>query len=124
MTIIEAIDKTDASKPNTYEQVEKIRWLSNLEWTIKREIIDTHEGGEKIEFNGYTEDTPNETQLIVPAPYDELYIKWLEAQIDYANGEINKYNASIAMYNTYLTSFANYYNRNHMPIKKTGIKYF
>lgn len=124
MTIIEAIDKIDASKPNTYEQVEKIRWLSNLEWTIKREIIDTHEGGEKIEFNGYTEDTPIETQLIVPAPYDELYIKWLEAQIDYANGEFNKFNASIAMYNTYLTSFANYYNRNHMPIKKTGIKYF
>ena len=124
MTIIEAIDKIDASKPNTYEQVEKIRWLSNLEWTIKREIIDTHEGGEKIEFNGYTEDTPIETQLIVPAPYDELYIKWLEAQINYANGEINKFNASIAMYNTYLTSFANYYNRNHMPIKKTGIKYF
>ena len=124
MTIIEAINLIDASKPNTYGQVEKIRWLSNLDWTIKREIIDTHEGGESIVFNGYTEDTPHDTQLLVPAPYDELYVRWLEAQIDYANGEYNKYNASMSMHNTYMTSFINYYNRNHMPLQKNGMKYF
>ena len=124
MTIIEAINLIDASKPNTYGQVEKIRWLSNLDWTIKREIIDTHEGGESIVFNGYTEDTPHDTQLLAPAPYDELYVRWLEAQIDYANGEYNKYNASMSMHNTYMTSFINYYNRNHMPLQKNGMKYF
>lgn len=124
MQIIEAINLIDASKPNTYEQVEKIRWLSNLDLTIKREIIDTHEGGDKVVFDGYTDNTPTDTELLVPAPYDEIYIKWLEAQIDYANGEYNKFNASMSMYNTYLTSFTNYYNRNHMPIQKTGIKYF
>lgn len=124
MTIIEAINLIDASKPNTYGQMEKIRWLSNLDWTIKREVIDTHEGGKSIEFNGYTEDTPHDTQLLVPAPYDELYVRWLEAQIDYANGEFNKYNASMSMHNTYMTSFINYYNRNHMPLQKNGMKYF
>ena len=124
MTIIEAINLIDASKPNTYGQVEKIRWLSNLDWTIKREIIDTHEGGESIVFNGYTEDTPLDTPLLAPAPYDELYVRWLEAQIDYANGEFNKYNASMSMHNTYMTSFINYYNSNNMPLQKNGLKYF
>ena len=124
MTIIEAINLIDASKPNTYGQVEKIRWLSNLDWTIKREIIDTHEGGGSIVFNGYTEDTPLDTPLLAPAPYDELYVRWLEAQIDYANGEFNKYNASMSMHNTYMTSFINYYNRNNMPLQKNGLKYF
>lgn len=124
MTIDGAISLIDESKPNTYGQAEKIRWLSNLDWTIKREIIDTHVGGEEVTFNGYTDESPLETVLLVPAPYDEIYIRWLEAQIDYANGEFNKYNASMSMYNTWMTSFANYYNRKHMPLQKNGLKYF
>lgn len=124
MTIIEAINLIDAAKPNTYGQVEKIRWLSNIDWTIKKEIIDTHVGGEKVVFNGYTDDTPIDTQLLAPAPYDELYVKWLEAQMDYANGEFNKYNASMSMHNTYMSSFADYYNRNNMPLQNSGLKYF
>ena len=48
MTIMEAINRIDAIKPNGYPQLEKIRWLSTLDGNIKANIIDTHEGGEKV----------------------------------------------------------------------------
>lgn len=118
MTIIEAINKIDSLKYNTYSQEDKVDWLSRLDWMVKRQIIDTHEGAEAVSFTGYDADKDLHTVLLIPAPFDEVYLRWLEAQIDYTNGETDKFNASIIMYNTAYEAFENYYNRNHMPAKK------
>ena len=115
MTIMDALHRIDNIKPNSYNQTEKVKWLSTLDGIIKAEIIDTHEGAEDVVFNEYTEDTDLLTALLVPAPYDELYIFWLESKIDYWNGEIGKYNNSISMFNEAYSSYAKYYNRTHMP---------
>ena len=122
MKIIEAIQQVDALKPNNYSQEDKIKWLSTLDGIIKNEIIDTHEGADKVEFNGY-DISSLETELIVPAPYDDIYIKWLEAQIDYHNGEIGRYTNSMTMYNTAYSAFERYYNRKNIPLSKS-FKYF
>ena len=114
MTIIEAINRTDNLKQNSYTNEDKIAWLSKLDWMIKRHIIDTHEGGEAVVFNGYDESTDLKTELMAPAPYDEMYVMWLEAQIDLANAEYDGYNASITLFNTEYDAFECYYNRNHM----------
>jgi hypothetical protein len=122
MTIIEAINLIDSLKPNTYSIPDKVRWLSNLDWMIKTEIIDTHEGAEEKTFGGYTEETPFDTPLLVSAPHEDVYIKWLETQIDYVNGEYGRYNNSMTAFNSAYSTFSNYYNRTHMP-KGTEFKF-
>lgn len=122
MTILEVINRVDTTKPNSYTQAEKVDWLSTLDGIIKKEIIDTHEGGEAIVFEGYTPDTSLDTELLVPAPYDEIYIRWLESRIDYANGEYGKYNNSATAYNTTFEAYARYYNKHNVP--KHTIKRF
>ena len=123
MKIIDAINRIDSLKHNTYTQMDKLAWLSRLDSMVKRLIIDTHEGGEEITFTGYDENTDLDTEMLVPAPFDEIYLRWLEAQIDYTNGEYDKYNNSILMYQTAYDGYANYYNRNYMP-KGRQISYF
>ena len=123
MTIIEAINTIDALYPNTYPQEKKIEQLSKLDGVIKREIIDKHEGSENVTFNGYDEKTPLDTVLLVPAPYDEVYVFWLQTWIDYWNGEIGRYNNSTSMYKSAYSNFERAYNREHMP-KATKITYF
>lgn len=118
MTIFEAISRIDAVKPNSYSQNEKVNWLSTLDGIIKTEIVDTHEGSEEVTFNGYNVDTALTTELLVPAPYDEVYLFWLESKIDYWNGETGKYNNSVLMYNTAYSAYEKFYNRTHMPIAK------
>lgn len=118
MTIMEAIYRADAQKPNVYPQEEKIRWLSALDGVVKKEIIDTHEGGEDVAFKEYDNLSDLNTELLIPAPYDEVYIHWLEMHVDYANAEFGKYNNSMAMYNTAYSNFEKYYNRTHKPISK------
>lgn len=115
MTLSKAISRIDELKPNTYAHEQKIEWLSELDARIKAEIIDTHEGGENVPFDGYDEND-TETELLVPSPFTEVYIYWLEAKIDYANSEIGRYNNSIANFNTSFNSYANYYNRHNMPL--------
>ena len=123
MTIMESLNRIDTIKPNSYSQAEKIKWLSTLDGIIKTEIIDTHEEAERFPFDGYAEETPLNTPLLVPAPYDEIYLFWLESKIDYWNGEIDRYNNSNEMYNAAYTSFARYYNRNNKP-KGKKFKFF
>lgn len=123
MTIIETINRIDILKPNTYSPETKTYWLSNLDGIVFEKIIKTHEGAEGKDFNGYTVETPIDTVLLIPAPYDDIYLKWLEAQIDYANGEYDKYNNIIVAYNDAYTEFERYYNRTHMP-KGKSIKCF
>lgn len=122
MNIIETINLIDSIKPNTFGQPEKVRWLSQLDGRVKTELIDTHEG-EEVEFNGYNDDTPLDTELLIPYPYDSVYIKWLEAQIDYANNEYGRYNNSISMFNAEFAAYARYYNRTVAP-KGNDIKFF
>lgn len=123
MKIIEAIRKIDSLKHNTYSQNDKIGWMSDLDWIVKREVIDTHEGAEQVHFTGYGENTDQQTVLLIPAPYDTAYLLWMEAQIDYYNGEYGKYNNAMEMFNETFEGFKNYYNRNHMP-KGSKIKFF
>lgn len=118
MTISEAISRTDNVKPNAYDETTKILWLSELDGMIKTEIIDTHHDGETVPFNGYDVDTDVTTKLLVPAPYDVLYLCYLEMKIDYSNSEYNKYNNSTVMFNAAYSAFENYYNREHMPISR------
>lgn len=123
MKIIEAIQAVDTLKPNAYSELEKIQWLSKIDGIVKTEIIDTHESTEEIIFNGYDENTSLETELLVKAPYDDIYVSWLESRIDYANGEFAKYNNSVSVFNNAYASYERFYNRNNMP-KGTKISYF
>ena len=123
MKIREAIERIDSQKHNVYSQSDKIAWLSRLDFLVKTMIIDAHEGAETVEFTGYNDRTDMETELLVPAPFDEVYLRWLEAQMDYSSGEYDKYNNAILMYQTAYDGYVNHYRRTHMP-KSTAIKYF
>ena len=116
MTIIEAITRLDVLKANAYTQHEKVEWLSRLDNMVKKHIIDTHECDENVIFTGYDDTTDNSTELLVPAPFDEVYLRWMEAQIDYHNGEYSKYNNSIIMFNTAFEAYQAYYNRTNKPV--------
>lgn len=116
MTLGDAISRLDELKPNGFSRGQKIFWLSALDATVKEEIIDRHEGAENVSFVPYTEESAEDTPLLVPSPYEELYLRYLEAQIDYANGEYERFNNSNAMYAAAYTAFARAYNRSHMPL--------
>jgi hypothetical protein len=118
MKIDEVINVVDALKPNAYTKEEKIRWLSNLDSRVKVQIMDVHEDNQHTDFKGYDDLTKLETELLVSEPYDEMYLRWLEAMIDYNNGDDDRYNSAIILFNSAYESYKRYYTRTHTPLSQ------
>ena len=114
MTIMESIRQVDGLKPNTYSMGQKILWLSQLEAIVKRQVIDAHAGGELVSFSPFGEDTDTETVLFLPEPFDMAYRYWLEAQIHYANEDMDLYNSAMGMFQSVFRAYQADYKRNHM----------
>ena len=95
-----------------------MEWLSRLDGLIYIQIMG------KKSYSAYDEAKDMDTELLVDMPYDDIYIRWLEAQINYANGEIDKYNSAITMFNTAFEAYENHYHRNHMPLSKGSLFLF
>ena len=116
MTVLEAIGLADEMKPNSVPQVMKVRWLCVLDGLIWRNVFRTH--GMRGEFQPYDPDTDLGRELLVKAPYDTLYRRWLEAQIDLSNGEYERYNAQITVFSDEYAAFENDFHRNHRPVRR------
>lgn len=114
MTILGATQRVDALRHNTFSQEEKIQWLAQVDGLVHQELISTHEGA--VPFQLYDAQTPLDQELLVPHPYDELYLHYLEAQMDYHQAEFDRYNRSMGMYQAVFSAFANHYTRTHLPL--------
>lgn len=111
MTVTEAITRIDELKPNSYPLSEKVRWLSAVDACVAERILGLSE--ETVSFSGYTGE--GDTPLLVPAPYDEMYLHFLSAQMDLYNGEYTRFNNSMALYETGFRDYENCCRRNHLP---------
>lgn len=128
MTIEIAIAKCDEINPNTVDETTKIRWLSQLDGLIKSEILDNYERNNTepdiSDFSGYTEDTPRSTALLVPFPYDDIYVNYLVAQVYLFLGENTKYNNYAMIYDSEKETYENYYARTHKPKSPHSFTFF
>ena len=116
MTIAEALAGIDALKPNQFTEAQKLGWLNELDGMVRIELVQTHEQpAGQPDWEPYDSDTPQTTELLVPFPYDQIYLYWLAAKIDYFNLEYDKYANDSQLYNNAYQTYSDYYTRTHMP---------
>ena len=120
MTIREAIALADAQSPNAVERALKIRWLSELDGRVDREILSPDQSSG---FTGYGDGTSEDTVLKVAYPYDSIYPTWLMMHIARMNGEMQKYNDGAELCNELLTGFRGFLARTtRTPARR--VRYF
>ena len=122
MTINELITEVDDLKGNQFGDAQKIKWINEVEGRILEEILkkrELDEGMELPEFVEYDENTNMDTELLVPAPYTDLYKYYLFSMIDLNNEEYDRYQNTAVLFNNSYQQFANYWYRTH---KANGIR--
>ena len=119
MTLKEAVSKFDTECRNTIPAELKIDWLSLLDASIFKEIILTHENPNAVSYSPYTIDTDEDTVLLVPDPYSDIYLRFLVMRADLYHGDISRYNNHLILYSAAYSDFESYYNRTFLPLKKT-----
>ena len=85
MTIRELLNKISDEKPNSFSDAKLISFVNEVEAEVAEELhieeapvyVDSHEDLDK--------------RLLVPAPYDRLYVSYVKAMIDLANEEQESY---------------------------------
>ena len=117
MTIQRALDMANAMKPNMMDRELKIAFLTEIEQLIHQEVIMKHVHTEEQKtMPEYTVETDPGTQLVIPQPYDMVYVYWLMSKIDLQNLETDKYNNDRALFENAYDTMCDWYTRNNMPL--------
>ena len=109
MTIDKCIRAVDEIKPNAFSEETKTEWLNEVEGMVQTEIFLLN----PVELIRYSYPADKDVPMLVDPPHDKLYRSFLEAKIDYANGEYEKYANTMQVFNAdydeFLCWFATYY---------------
>lgn len=114
MTKNEAIERVMLDRPSEATRGEMTSWLCQLDRRFYHEVILRHEGSEAYTEPAYTEGA--DCVLMIPCPYDEVYIHHLYACVDNKLGEIDRYNNSATLFHHAWSEAAKAYHRTHMPL--------
>ena len=118
MKLTEAITRIDETVFNTYPREEKIAWLSELDGMVNTLILTPC--AEAVAFSPYDPGADSQRELLAQAPYDAMYLYYLEAKIHYYNGEYTRYNNAISLFNNAFRSYSDACNRNRKPSRGKG----
>ena len=94
-------------KPTPFENDILLMWVNEVEGMVQTEVLLRS----TADLTPYELDGPGEptaAELVVPYPFDRLYLQYLLAQIDYANGEYAKYQNSMQMFNACYTDYVHH----------------
>ena len=114
MRLKEAIDRFDLLFPNALSYDVKRGLISRLDARVQGEV---YENAALPETLPYDADTPGETLLVIPFPYDDLYLKYLSAETALLQGDEAKYNSFAAVFNAGYAAFAAFERRRRLPKK-------
>lgn len=107
MTPNKAIEIIDRLKPNSYTDEDKLRWINELDGTVQLKVFQQNE----VTPYAYPDDMDKE--LLITAPYEDVYITFLESKIDYYNREYGNYNNSATMFDSQFSEYKKAYIREH-----------
>jgi hypothetical protein len=123
MTINEAIARVDDLRDNTMAPNIKIAWLQMVDQQVYHEIIKGRVGADAVTLPDYSDEN-GERVLLVPPPYDMLYVYRLEAEICYKNQEIDRQANALTRYNELMDAFAKQYAREHRSLPHPPVVYY
>jgi hypothetical protein len=123
MKLNEAIAQVDSLRENAIDEATKRAWLTRVDQYVFDQIVSQREGAPMAAFIPYGEGD-GERELLIPPPYDEAYLHYLEAEIYRATREIEKYASCAALYNGVVNDYKNKYFRERRQKAIPNMRYW
>lgn len=111
MKLKEVLSFVDGVKPNACTEEQKTRWVTDCEGMVQTQVLLL--APEEILTYAWPGD--GDTELLVSPPHDKLYLSYLCALIDFANGEYGKYQNSMQMFNAEFSEFMRWFAGAYRP---------
>ena len=114
MTIAEAIRPPDILRPNAVPKDFKIRWCEEVNGQVAEfigedvpEALDTSSDDIDTQIKSY--------ELLMPQPYDQIYVLYLHAMINNGQEETSLYANDMAIFNQALKEARAWWRRKFVP---------
>jgi hypothetical protein len=107
MTIETCMELVDGMLPNRIPHGVKLRFLGEAEGKVRVELLGQEPPAQPI----FREDTPTNTELSAPHPYDQLYWQYLLAMLSQLCGDITRYENAAVLFNATYQSFGKWLKR-------------
>ena len=116
MTVRELIGYVTAVKGREFPPEVYDVWLNEVEGMVQTRIhLIPDEAVVRLVRDAEDPDAFDDTVLSVPFPYDKLYAPYIEARVDFANGEYDRYENSMAMFEQFFTEYMAHYAQTVRP---------
>lgn len=117
MKLKQVIDLVDDIEPNAYSSETKVAWLNECEGTIQTDIF--LRAIDDVEL--YTWPDDQQTVLLVKPPHDKIYRLYLQAMIQMANAEYDRYQNTMVLYDAAWGEYARWFGRTIYPAGRDAI---
>lgn len=90
-----------------------IGWLNEIEGQVLDQVVNKAQGFD-VEFVPFAEDD-SERELTVPDRFQDVYVNYIRAKVDFTNQETERYNNDAAMFEASWKEYASWHIRNYVP---------
>lgn len=105
MKMGEVYDYVQKVKPNVYDADITYLWLNTVDGIVAREVMGEDKESYDISAN------PEDIELLVPHPYDDIYALYVSAMVDFHNREYEEYNNTVTLFRERLEQYKAWYIR-------------
>ena len=93
--------------PGRADDALKLRLLGEIEGRVKVELL----GYSPEETDTFDSETPGDTELCAPHPYDQLYWLYVLTMMDYLSGDPGRYENGATMFNAAYQGYGKWLKR-------------
>ena len=108
MTASESIARRKQIRQGNIDYAQYLKWINVIEGRVQTEVMNKALD-EIIIYNEESDNAP----LLIPHPYDEVYIYYLCAMVDFFNEELDLYATDVDFFEQKFETFKKYYSKNH-----------
>lgn len=111
MKLRDVLAYADELRPNAFSESMKVQWLNEIEGMVQTKVLLL--AAENL--TPYTWSENADTELLVKFPHDKIYWAYLIAMIDFAAGDIKRYNNDMALFNERWSEYMRWYATVYRP---------
>ncbi|MBR2716265.1 MAG: hypothetical protein IKD79_00825 [Oscillospiraceae bacterium] len=111
MTLKACIDFVDGIEPNAYTNEQKTVWVNECEGMVYTDVFLLS----PAEYRPLDYTADKDREMDVKPPHDKLYPLHLQAKIHFADGEYERYAASLTLFNEAWGEFVRWFARTYSP---------
>lgn len=111
MTLKQVIEEVDRQKANAFTNEEKTKWVTNCEIQIAEEIFN-------VDSPAYEWEADQDTELLLTAPFEDIYILYVMSQIDFRNADYGRYNNELSQFDQRFSDAQAWFLRRLKPKRK------